>query len=105
MKNQCLASPDMGIAQRQLAGFGRDRTHSLNRSLHPALLRDYVARFASPGAFLGINPIYSAAMASGWVGKRFAYLVMPTMVKTLLKCAERPKAETFWPALAASMSS
>jgi len=35
---------------------------------------------------------YSAARASVWVGKRPAYLVIPTMVKTLVKCAERPKA-------------
>jgi hypothetical protein len=35
---------------------------------------------------------YSAASASAWLGKRPAYLVMPTMVNTLVKCAERPKA-------------
>lgn len=38
---------------------------------------------------------YSAARASAWVGKRPAYFVMPTMVKTLVKCGERPKAYTF----------
>jgi hypothetical protein len=35
---------------------------------------------------------YSAARASAWLGKRPAYLVIPTMVKTLVKCGERPNA-------------
>src|SRR4051812_3600316 len=48
--------------------------------------------------------VYSAARASAWLGKRPAYLVMPTMVKTLVKWGDRPKAYTFWPELAASMS-
>ena len=35
---------------------------------------------------------YSAASASAWPGNSPAYLVMPTMVKTLAKCGESPKA-------------
>lgn len=48
---------------------------------------------------------YSAASASAWVGKSVAYLGMPTIVNTLVKCAERPQTETFCPAVAASISS
>ena len=49
--------------------------------------------------------IYSVSSASAWLGNRPAYLVIPTMVNTLVKCAERPKATTFCPALVASISS
>jgi hypothetical protein len=48
-------------------------------------------RFIAPH-FKYISSDYSAARASAWLGKRPAYLVMPNMVNTLTKCAERPKA-------------
>ena len=58
--------------------------------------------------YFGITPylyrIYTAASASLWLGKSLAYLGIPTMVKTLLKCAESPKAQIFCPALAASIN-
>jgi len=51
------------------------------------------------------NADYSAASASACPGNSPAYLVMPTMVKTLVKCGDSPNAYTFWPALVASIRS
>ena len=36
---------------------------------------------------------FNAASASDWPGNRHAYLVIPTIVKTLLKCGDNPNAE------------
>ena len=49
--------------------------------------------------------VQNEAKASDWPGNNPAYLVIPTTVKTLLKCGDKPNAEIFCAELEASIRS
>ncbi len=82
----------MGLNEDQVAGFRRPRVHGFNRSPPGALREACIVWRSRYGTLLGIFPFYSAASASACPANSPAYLVIPTIVKTLVKCAESPNA-------------